>query len=344
MNAILLTGQHFAGIPAGVERFSGLLKKAFPSLEILSFDTLFEKTPPFVAEPFKSWRLADALQKKPESFSPDIVFFNGMYGWALPKKTPFLKIGICHGTYHSFARHALPLGLEKIRTGLVFAWFEKKSFENADCVISNSSFTKKILQDDYGVKSVSLPFGIDFSVFKPADKTKAKQRAQIPPEKPLVLFVGRPDYTKGFDLFEQLARNNPQWHFLAVTFPKTKSRFVDCRGPFNSQELSLYYSAADAALLPSRFESFGFATLEALACHTPVVASNFGIARELAHPACRVVESLEADALQAALEATLGQPSRFPAWFEKKFSLERFSQDFRKRCEKSFSEKQNKKG
>jgi D-inositol-3-phosphate glycosyltransferase len=40
--------------------------------------------------------------------------------------------------------------------------------------------------------------------------------------------------------------------------------------------LTWYYSAADACVVPSYYESFGMAALESMACGTPVVASRVG--------------------------------------------------------------------
>ena len=40
--------------------------------------------------------------------------------------------------------------------------------------------------------------------------------------------------------------------------------------------LPYYYSAADAVVMPSHYESFGMVALEAMACGTPVVASQVG--------------------------------------------------------------------
>jgi D-inositol-3-phosphate glycosyltransferase len=47
-------------------------------------------------------------------------------------------------------------------------------------------------------------------------------------------------------------------------------------GKKDQDSLPYYYSAAEAVVVPSHYESFGMVALEAMACGTPVVASQVG--------------------------------------------------------------------
>jgi glycosyltransferase involved in cell wall biosynthesis len=50
------------------------------------------------------------------------------------------------------------------------------------------------------------------------------------------------------------------------------------------EDIHRLYHAVDATMLPSWYDSFGFVTLESLACGTPVVASRFAGSHELIRP------------------------------------------------------------
>ena len=47
-------------------------------------------------------------------------------------------------------------------------------------------------------------------------------------------------------------------------------------GARDQDALHFYYSAADCLVMPSHYESFGMVALEAMACGTPVIASDVG--------------------------------------------------------------------
>jgi len=54
------------------------------------------------------------------------------------------------------------------------------------------------------------------------------------------------------------------------------SEVVSFLGKCDQDHLQYYYSAAEIVVVPSHYESFGLVALEAMACGTPVVASETG--------------------------------------------------------------------
>jgi D-inositol-3-phosphate glycosyltransferase len=117
----------------------------------------------------------------------------------------------------------------------------------------------------------------------------------------MLLFVGRIETLKGIDaLIEALAlmRQNGEQVCLAViggdpdlspeALSDEMTHLQAMREQYGLQEsvaflgrksqdtLPYYYSAAEAVVVPSHYESFGMVALEAMACGTPVVASQVG--------------------------------------------------------------------
>jgi D-inositol-3-phosphate glycosyltransferase len=139
-----------------------------------------------------------------------------------------------------------------------------------------------------------VPIGVDTSLFQPQDRVEARRRLGIPLDGEVVLFVGRFDPIKGVRLLPEIAsclRDRPQLRLLAVggdQMPGETGRLLQhahdlgvedklcVLPPAPHEELPWYYSAADVQIVPSYYESFSMVTAEALACGTPVVASNVG--------------------------------------------------------------------
>jgi D-inositol-3-phosphate glycosyltransferase len=110
---------------------------------------------------------------------------------------------------------------------------------------------------------------------------------------PTLLFVGRLDPIKGIDLLlESVAHMQTPARLIVVGGnPAGDSEVERLRahagalgiservtfpGAVAQYRLMTYYRAADALAVTSRYESFGLAAVEALACGTPVVASQVG--------------------------------------------------------------------
>jgi len=100
-------------------------------------------------------------------------------------------------------------------------------------------------------------------------------------------------------------------------------------GWVDEQELPAIYNLASLTVLPSLYEGFGFATLESLACGTPVVCSSAGAISEVVGEAARMfdpycIEEM-AEAITMALEKDVDNPVIRAAGFVQagRFSVEK---------------------
>ncbi len=152
---------------------------------------------------------------------------------------------------------------------------------------------------------VTIPPGVDTARFYPIPKEEAKEFIGIPPEDRMLLFVGRIEPLKGLDILIQAValmrrRGCFEQHPFCLTviggepdvgresmsvemarLQEMRQRhnledFVAFLGKKGQDTLPYYYSAAEAVVVPSHYESFGMVALEAMACGTPVVASQVG--------------------------------------------------------------------
>jgi glycosyltransferase involved in cell wall biosynthesis len=127
---------------------------------------------------------------------------------------------------------------------------------------------------------------IDFETFSPGDRVTARTRLGVRGSDPVCLFVGRLIAPKGVRLFLELARDSrfqtaQFWvagvgplenEVQAEAASNPKVRFL---GNINNADLPDYYRAADILCVPSQYqEGFGRVILEAMACGTPVLASD----------------------------------------------------------------------
>lgn len=117
---------------------------------------------------------------------------------------------------------------------------------------------------------------VDTSVFFPVDsKKQVRNDYNIPDNHKIIMGVAQA-WSKNKGLEEMLAvadRLRDKATLLLVGERNNAPLRPNIRylGRRNQQELVLLYSAADVFLNPSRMETFGLVTIEAMACGTPVV-------------------------------------------------------------------------
>ncbi|GJQ52760.1 MAG: glycosyl transferase family 1 [Anaerolineaceae bacterium] len=151
-------------------------------------------------------------------------------------------------------------------------------------------------------KMVVIPPGVNVGRFYPIPPDEAKAYIGLKPDDRMILFVGRIEPLKGVDtlieamscLHKKEARSvhlaiiggdpSASPEKMNVEMARLKKlcetlgldQSVVFLGARDQDKLPYYYSAAEVAVMPSHYESFGMVALEAMACGTPVIASEVG--------------------------------------------------------------------
>ena len=174
---------------------------------------------------------------------------------------------------------------------------EAEVMAEAQMIISSSAHEKDAMVRLYGAPAERIkivPCGVNLSLFRPLDMAEARQRLGLNGEK-IILYVGRIEPLKGLDLLCQVAaimEVDEPFKVLIIGGDSDSEDEVDRLkrlsagmgvghtlefvGRRDQGILPDYYSAADVCIVPSYYESFSLAALEAMACGTPVVACRVG--------------------------------------------------------------------
>lgn len=182
---------------------------------------------------------------------------------------------------------------------------ETQVVREADRLVAATLTEKDQLVRLYGAdphKISIVPPGVDISHFHPMPRRLAQQKIGLDSHDWMILFVGRIEPLKGVDTLIRamalLAYECPTWvNRLSLAIiggdPNTSENaemerlkamhaqlnlgdLVVFLGAKDQNTLQYYYNAAEAVVMPSHYESFGMVALEAMACGTPVIASDVG--------------------------------------------------------------------
>jgi glycosyltransferase involved in cell wall biosynthesis len=240
--------------------------------------------------------------------------------WSLPRLLRRLRPQVAH------FQHALPLGygshsvltihdlsferdpglmgrLDRLTFKTVVPW----SARRADHVLVVSERTRRDVTELYGVPEAKVTVtrnGVD-PAFSPGGSRGS-----------YLLFVGaiqgRKDPLAALDAADEVGLP------LVVAGPEKdpslartlRERGADLRGYVEKEELAGLYRSAAALVFPSRYEGFGLPVLEAMACGTPVVASEDEAMREVAGDAAVYARNGE---LAGAIRRALAESPHFEA-------------------------------
>ncbi len=148
-----------------------------------------------------------------------------------------------------------------------------------------------------------IPPGVDLQRFHPLPREEAQRQIGVPPHHRMLLFVGRIEPLKGVDnILHAVAllradypalladvcmcviggdadEETPESEMVRLKALRDELGLEDrvtFLGARDQDTLQNYYAAAEALIMPSDYESFGMVALEAMACGTPVIASEVG--------------------------------------------------------------------
>lgn len=174
----------------------------------------------------------------------------------------------------------------------IFYWYMMTFYKRMDqIVVVNPVFIDKLVA--LGVKREKITFIPNFvskKVFykQPIiQKTKLRQKLNLPEQGYTVLGVGQVQVRKGVLDFIQLAKDNPDWTFVWVggfSFGSITAGYDQLKKVIDNPPKNLifpgivdrslmndYYNAADVFLLPSYTELFPMSALEAFSTGTPTI-------------------------------------------------------------------------
>lgn len=174
---------------------------------------------------------------------------------------------------------------------------EKRCVDSTPFIIANSKMIRRDLQEVYPEMDGHIEViynGYDplrFSLFNRAeDSLDIRQELGLRDVDKVLLFVASGWRRKGlFELMHAL-QGLPEVKLLVLGRDKiTKWEKISRKLRVNKQvifidprkDIQRLYHAVDLTVLPSWYDSFGFVTLESLACGTPVVVSEFAGSHEL---------------------------------------------------------------
>lgn len=247
--------------------------------------------------------LSTCIQMNAEDTDADVVHCHTWYAHFAG-----IIAKLCYGIPLVITTHSLeplrPWKREQLGRGYdASSWVEKTAIEMADAIIAVSKETKEDVLKFFDVEEDKVKViynGIDLQQYTQTEETSTLREYGVDPAKPFVLFVGRITRQKGIihlvnaikyidpDTQVVLCAGAPDTPEIAKEMEdsvkevkKNRDNVIWISKMLEKEEVIQLYSHADVFCCPSIYEPFGIINIEAMACHTAVVASAVGGIKEV---------------------------------------------------------------
>lgn len=197
----------------------------------------------------------------------------------------------------------------------------KRSCDNSDIIITVSDNSKKEIMEYFNMperKIRIVPNGVDLNFYKPIRNVNVIKKYKI--EKPYFLYIGTleprkniPNLIRAFNILLQklnkkdiilVIGGRKGWRYDEIYKCVEELKLEDdvlFLGYVPIEDMPALYTQAISFVFPSLYEGFGIPPLEAMACGTPVIASNTSSLPEVVGDAGMLVNPYDIEELSNAM-------------------------------------------
>jgi glycosyltransferase involved in cell wall biosynthesis len=208
-------------------------------------------------------------------------------------------------------------------------WLTGQAMRQAQCILTVSEFSRRELHHFYQIdpaKVVVVPNGVRMEFCPAADEAGVEADhvilARYGVTESYLLALGnihpRKNLARVLEAYVSLQRRQkslpamvwvglPRWDSSELLV-KAREAGVILTGFVAQEDLPAFYRQAMMLVYPSLYEGFGLPPLEAMACGTPVVASNTTSLPEVVGDAALTVDPTDTAALAEAMACLLADP------------------------------------
>lgn len=248
-----------SGSDVYVERLAHSLRAAGVTVEVQWFGHYFEFCPYLLR-----------VVRPPQD--TDIIFANS---WSAVGFTHHgIPVVTCiHHCVHDPAYRQFKSWLQSLYHRWLIYPFEAAGIAGSTFLVSGSDFTRHQVSEVFKVAPPELiSYAIETDLFLAPTCQKTHQPYKL-------LFIGNQSKRKGFDLLAPIMQqlgSDFKLYFTSGLRNYDIGRDIphaECVGSLSTEQLVALYQSCDMLLFPTRYEGFGYAVAEAMACGLPVVAS-----------------------------------------------------------------------
>jgi glycosyltransferase involved in cell wall biosynthesis len=204
-----------------------------------------------------------------------------------------------------------------------FLKMQKISARKINVVVTPSVSSKEDIHIDFKVPMENIqviPNGIDCDIFCPLP--------HIPSKKHRLITTASADVPlKGLDFsLEAIARlksEYPDIHLIVIGSPRKEGHterlikklklenYVSFRTNLTKEEITREYAQSEVAIVSSLYEGFGFPVGEAMACATPLVATNVASIPEITGSFAQLIPAEDSDAIYQGIKNIFQDPQQY---------------------------------